>query len=95
LRQCKVYQPASSKRKKGVLKKKSPSKFYSIFICFTGSQYSDINGALLKALEVSKKVKEQISLPANVKQMIFFMTDGQATAGATKSIVNLTYSNLT
>ncbi len=67
---------------------------WNVLFYHTGSQYSDINGALMKAMEVSKKVKSQISLTENAKQMIFFMTDGHATAGATTSIVKLTLPNL-
>jgi hypothetical protein len=61
----------------------------------TGSGYSDLNGAILKALDISKRVKSQMALPVNAKQFIFLMTDGHAnTEGGAPSSQESILSNI-
>ena len=46
---------------------------------------TNINDALLEALDVAKQVKEKGEIDVKTQQMIIFLTDGQASAGETYS----------
>ena len=46
---------------------------------------TNINDALVTAIDVAKKVRVSEEIPANTKPMIIFLTDGEATQGITDS----------
>jgi uncharacterized protein YegL len=46
---------------------------------------TDINEALLKAIEVAKEVKKLEEIDSKTEQLIIFLTDGEPTAGVTSS----------
>ena len=46
---------------------------------------TNINDALLEALDIAKQVKEKGEIDVKTQQMIIFLTDGQASAGETYS----------
>ena len=58
-----------------------------VAIAFTNSLNAgggtNINDAMLRALQMAKEKTSSSDLPANTQAMVVFMTDGQATSGAT------------
>ena len=46
---------------------------------------TDVNNAILEALRLVKRVNTSENIPSNIKPMIIFLTDGQATSGITSS----------
>merc|ERR1719266_2161865 len=47
--------------------------------------FTTFNDALLEALNVVKNVRTSESIPSNIKPMIIFLTDGEATQGTTSN----------
>merc|ERR1711962_1058965 len=57
------------------------SKAYDFVLDLKHDGYTDINAALLKAIEIAKEVKKLEEIDSKTEQLIVFLTDGEPTAG--------------
>merc|ERR1711962_373348 len=57
------------------------SKAYDFVLDLKHDGYTDINAALLKAIEIAKEVKKLKEIDSKTEQLIIFLTDGEPTAG--------------
>ena len=57
------------------------SKAYDFILNLNAVGGTNINGALLKAIEIAKEVKKSYEIDVKTEQMIVFLTDGQPTSG--------------
>ena len=58
---------------------------YDFILEMTAGGGTNINDALLKALEIAKLVKEQQEIDIKTEQMIIFLSDGEASSGVIDS----------
>merc|ERR1711936_1176677 len=61
------------------------SKAYDFILDLEENGTTDINEALLKAIEIAKEVKMLEEINSQTEQLIVFLTDGEPTAGVTSS----------
>merc|ERR1711962_1557638 len=61
------------------------SKAYDFVLDLKDGGNTDINAALLKAIEIAKEVKKLEEIDSKTEQLIIFLTDGEPTAGVTSS----------
>jgi len=61
------------------------SKAYDFILDLEDNGSTDINEALLKAIEIAKEVKKLEEIDSKTEQLIVFLTDGEPTAGVTSS----------
>jgi len=61
------------------------SKAYDFVLDLKHDGSTDINAALLKAIEIAKEVKKLEEIDSKTEQLIIFLTDGEPTAGVTSS----------
>merc|ERR1711962_568250 len=61
------------------------SKAYDFVLDLEDGGSTDINAALLKAIEIAKEVKKLEEIDSKTEQLIIFLTDGEPTAGVTSS----------
>merc|ERR1711899_157130 len=61
------------------------SKAYDFILDLEDNGSTDINEALLKAIEIAKDVKKREEIDSKTEQLIVFLTDGEPTAGETSS----------
>jgi len=61
------------------------SKAYDFILNLEDNGSTDINEALLKAIEIAKEVKKLEEIDSKTEQLIVFLTDGEPTAGVTSS----------
>ena len=54
---------------------------YEFILQMTAGGGTNINSALLKALEIAKRVKDEQEIDIKTEQMIIFLTDGDPTSG--------------
>ena len=60
------------------------SKAYDFILNLNAVGGTNINDALLKGIEIAKKVKNLEEIGSKTEQMIVFLTDGEPTAGETQ-----------
>merc|ERR1711936_433849 len=61
------------------------SKAYDFVLDLEDGGSTDINAALLKAIEIAKEVKKLEEIDSKTEQLIIFLTDGEPTAGEESS----------
>merc|ERR1711962_39517 len=61
------------------------SKAYDFVLDLKDGGNTDINDALLKAIEIAKEVKKLEEIDSKTEQLIIFLTDGEPTFGVTSS----------
>jgi hypothetical protein len=61
------------------------SKAYDFILDLEDNGSTDINEALLKAIEIAKEVKKLEEIDSQTEQLIVFLTDGEPTVGVTSS----------
>merc|ERR1711962_170365 len=61
------------------------SKAYDFVLDLKEGGSTDINAALLKAIEIAKEVKKLEEIDSKTEQLIIFLTDGEPTVGVTSS----------
>merc|ERR1711962_687436 len=61
------------------------SKAYDFVLDLEDGGSTDINAALLKAIDISKEVKKLEEIDSKTEQLIIFLTDGEPTVGVTSS----------